>query len=165
MEQLTNLKPNNSRCLSVVIPVYNEAGTLGEVIRKVLAIPHLLEVVVVDDCSTDGTAEVARAIAEQDPRVRVTSHQRNSGKTEALKTGFALTTGEIVIVQDADLEYDPTEIPGVIQPILDGHADVVFGSRFLVRRAARVLYFYHYVANKLLTYISNVLTNLNKTDV
>ena len=165
MQQVTNPEPNISPCLSVVIPVYNEAGTLGEVIGKVLVIPHLLEVVVVDDCSTDGTAEVARAIAEQDARVRVVSHRRNSGKTEALKTGFALTTGEIVIVQDADLEYDPTEIPGVIQPILDGHADVVFGSRFLVRRAARVLYFYHYVANKLLTYLSNVLTNLNMTDV
>jgi glycosyltransferase involved in cell wall biosynthesis len=97
--------------------------------------------------------------------VRVTRHQRNAGKTEALKTGFALTTGEIVIVQDADLEYDPAEIGGVIQPIIDGHADVVYGSRFLVKKASRVLYFYHYVANKLLTYTSNVLTNLNMTDV
>jgi len=164
-KQLIHAEPNDSRCLSVVIPVYNEAGTLAEVIRKVLQIPRLLEVVVVDDCSTDGTSEVARSIAESDERVRVTRHQRNAGKTEALKTGFALTTGDIVIVQDADLEYDPTEIPGVIQPILDGHADVVFGSRFLVRRAARVLYFYHYIANKLLTYLSNVLTNLNMTDV
>ena len=148
-EQLKQQERNNSPCLSVVIPVYNEAATLAAVVRKVLLIPHLLEIVVVDDCSTDGTSEVARSIAERDDqRVRVTRHERNSGKTEALKTGFALTSGEIVIVQDADLEYDPTEIPGVIQPILDGHADVVFGSRFLVRRAARVLYFYHYVANK-----------------
>lgn len=164
-KQLIHPEPNDSRCLSVVIPVYNEAGTLAEVIRKVLQIPHLLEVVVVDDCSTDGTSEVARSIAESDERVRVTRHQRNAGKTAALKTGFAMTRGEIVIVQDADLEYDPAEIAGVIQPIIDGHADVVYGSRFLVRKAARVLYFYHYVANKLLTYFSNVLTNLNMTDV
>ncbi len=152
-------------CLSVVVPVYNEASTIGTVIAKLLALPCLLEIVIVDDCSTDGTAQRAQALAESHPQVRVVTHQKNAGKTEALKTGFALTTGDIVIVQDADLEYDPTEIPGVIQPILDGHADVVFGSRFLVRRAARVLYFYHYVANKVLTYLSNILTNLNMTDV
>lgn len=149
----------------MVVPVYNEAATLAEVVRKLLLIPHLLEVVVVDDCSTDGTSEAALLLSAQDGRVRVTRHERNSGKTAALRTGFALTTGEIVIVQDADLEYDPTEIAGVIQPIIDGHADVVYGSRFLVKKAARVLYFYHYVANKLLTYFSNVLTNLNMTDV
>jgi glycosyltransferase involved in cell wall biosynthesis len=153
------------RCLSVVVPVYNEEQTLSKVIGKLVAVPTLLEIIIVDDCSTDGTSELARRLAEQYSQVRVVRHERNSGKTEALKTGFALTTGEIVIVQDADLEYDPTEIPGVIQPILDGHADVVFGSRFLVRRAARVLYFYHYVANKVLTYLSNILTNLNMTDV
>ena len=153
------------RCLSVVVPVYNEEQTLSKVIGKLVAVPPLLEIIIVDDCSTDGTSELARRLAEQYSQVRVVRHERNSGKTEALKTGFALTTGEIVIVQDADLEYDPTEIPGVIQPILDGYADVVFGSRFLVRRAARVLYFYHYVANKVLTYLSNILTNLNMTDV
>jgi glycosyltransferase involved in cell wall biosynthesis len=97
--------------------------------------------------------------------VRLVRHERNAGKTAALKTGFALTTGQIVIVQDADLEYDPREIYEVISPILKGHADVVFGSRFLVRRTARVLYFYHYVANKFLTCLSNVLTNLNMTDI
>jgi glycosyltransferase involved in cell wall biosynthesis len=156
---------NETRCLSVVVPVYNEKQTLSEVVSKLVAVPHLLEIIIVDDCSTDGTSELARQLAERHPQVRVVRHERNSGKTEALKTGFALTTGDIVIVQDADLEYDPTEIPGVIQPILDGHADVVFGSRFLVRRAARVLYFYHYVANKVLTYLSNILTNLNMTDV
>lgn len=157
--------PATAGCLSVVVPVYNEAATLAEVVRKLLLIPQLLEVVVVDDCSTDGTSELAMSLCAQDKRVRVTRHERNSGKTAALRTGFALTTGEIVIVQDADLEYDPTEIAGVIQPIIDGHADVVYGSRFLVKKAARVLYFYHYVANKLLTYFSNVLTNLNMTDV
>ena len=164
-EQLRKVAAENSPCLSVVIPVYNEEATLGAVVQKVLVIPQLLEIIVVDDCSTDSTAEVASSIAKQDARVRIARHERNAGKTEALKTGFALTTGDIVIVQDADFEYDPTEIPGLIQPILDGHADVVFGSRFLVKKAARVLYFYHYVANKLLTYFSNVLTNLNMTDV
>jgi len=152
-------------CLSVVVPVYNEASTLEEVVGKLLSVPCLLEIIVVDDCSTDGTGEVARRLSEIHSQVRVVRHQRNSGKTAALRTGFALTAGDIVIVQDADLEYDPTDIFGVIRPILDGHADVVFGSRFLVRRAARVLYFYHFLANKFLTFLSNALTNLNMTDV
>lgn len=152
-------------CLSVVIPCYNEESTLEHVVLKVLALPTLLEIIIVDDCSRDGTADVARHLAAQHPQVRFTQHERNSGKTEALKTGFALTTGEIVIIQDADLEYDPHEIPAVIQPILEGHADVVYGSRFMVRRAARVLYYYHFVANRFLTSLSNMLTNLNMTDV
>src|SRR6185295_2919991 len=152
-------------CLSVVVPVYKEATTLAEVVRKLLQVPCLLEIIIVDDCSTDGTGELARQFAETNSQVREIRHERNAGKTAALRTGFALTTGEIVIVQDADLEYDPAEIYGVIRPILQGHADVVFGSRFLVRRAARVLYFYHYLANKFLTYLSNALTNLNMTDV
>jgi glycosyltransferase involved in cell wall biosynthesis len=152
-------------CLSVVVPVYNEQATLGEVVRKLLDVPCLLEIIVVDDCSTDGTGQEAQQLAERYPQVRVVHHERNAGKTAALRSGFALTTGQVVIVQDADLEYDPSEIFGVIRPILEGHADVVFGSRFLVRKAARVLYFYHYIANKLLTYLSNVLTNLNMTDV
>ena len=152
-------------CLSVVVPVYNEAATLAEVVRKLLQVPCLLEIIIVDDCSTDGTGELARQFAETNSQVRTVRHERNAGKTAALRTGFALTSGEIVIVQDADLEYDPAEIYGVIRPILQGHADVVFGSRFLVRRAARVLYFYHYLANKFLTYLSNALTNLNMTDV
>ena len=149
----------------MVIPAYNEEATLSAIVRKVLTIPLLLEIIIVDDCSTDGTGLIARQLAETHEHVRSVSHEKNSGKTEALKTGFALTRGDIVIVQDADLEYDPHEIPSVIKPILEGHADVVYGSRFLVRRATRVLYFYHYVANKLLTVISNILTNLNMTDV
>jgi glycosyltransferase involved in cell wall biosynthesis len=156
---------NYPACLSIVVPAYNEAATLGEVVRKLLLVPCLLEIIIVDDCSTDGTGQQAQQLAEAHPQVRVVRHERNSGKTAALRTGFALTVGEIVIVQDADLEYDPAEIYVVIAPILQGHADVVFGSRFLVRRAARVLYFYHYLANKLLTYLSNALTNLNMTDV
>jgi len=153
------------RCLSVVVPAYNEATTLAGVVKKLLELPHLLEVVIVDDCSRDQTAEVAASLAAADSRVKVARHKRNSGKTEALKTGFAMTRGDIVIVQDADLEYDPNDIPGVIKPILEGHADVVYGSRFLVRKATRVLYFYHFLANKLLTFSSNMLTNLNMTDV
>lgn len=136
-----------------------------EVVRKLLAVPCLLEIIIVDDCSTDATPAVARQLSESHPQVRLVRHASNAGKTAALKTGFALTVGQIVIVQDADLEYDPTDIYGVIQPILQGHADVVFGSRFLVRRAARVLYFYHFLANKLLTFLSNALTNLNMTDI
>lgn len=157
--------PKYPACLSVVVPVYNEETTLGPVVSKLLNVPCLLEIIIVDDCSSDGTGEVARQLADLHAQVRVVRHARNSGKTAALKTGFALTTGEIVIVQDADLEYDPPDIYGVIRPILEGHAQAVFGSRFLVRRETRVLYFYHYVANKLLTFLSNSLTNLNMTDV
>ncbi|HEX8723403.1 MAG TPA: glycosyltransferase family 2 protein [Pyrinomonadaceae bacterium] len=156
---------DQTKRLSVVIPAYNEEATLASVVEKLLALPHLLEVVVVDDCSTDGTPEVARSLAEADARVRLARHERNAGKTEALRTGFRMTRGEIVIVQDADLEYDPAEIPLVILPILNDRADVVYGSRFLVRRATRVLYFYHYLGNKFLTFLSNALTNLNMTDI
>ena len=154
-----------SAVLSVVIPAHNEEGTLGSIVEKLLKIPNLFEIIIVDDCSTDGTAEVAAALERNHPQVRVTRQAKNSGKTEALKTGFAMTRGDVVIVQDADLEYDPDEIPGVIRPILDGHADVVYGSRFLVRKATRVLYFYHFLANKVLTFTSNMMTNLNMTDV
>src|SRR5262249_26930570 len=147
------------------VPVYNESATLGEVVRKVLEVKQVLEVIIVDDYSTDQTPEVARDLAAHHPRVNFLRHERNLGKTAALRTGFVRTNGEIVIVLDADLEYDPAEVPAVIQPILEGHADVVYGSRFLVRHAARVLYFYHFVANKILTFFSNMLTNLNMTDI
>lgn len=147
------------------MPSYNEKDTLPAIIGKLLKLPQLLEVVIVDDCSTDGSDEIAANLAATHPQVRYTRHAKNAGKTEALKTGFQLTTGSIVIIQDADLEYDPEDIPQVIQPIIEGHADVVYGSRFLVRKASRVLYFYHYIANKFLTFMSNSLTNLNMTDV
>jgi len=152
-------------CLSVVVPAYNEETTIAGTVKKLLELPHLLEVVIVDDCSSDRTPQIAEALAASDARVRVARHKKNSGKTKALQTGFAMTRGDIVIVQDADLEYDPNEILGVIKPILEGHADVVYGSRFLVRKATRVLYFYHFLANKVLTFSSNMLTNLNMTDV
>src|SRR5688572_9757716 len=151
--------------LSVVIPVFNEENTIARVVESVIRVPGLREIVIVDDCSTDSTSSIVAVLAGKYDRVKVFSHERNHGKTAALKTGFANTLGEIVIVQDADLEYDPQEIPDVIAPILEGHADVVFGSRFMVKRAARVVYFYHYLANKALTFLSNVFTNLNKTDM
>lgn len=153
------------RSLSVVIPAYNEESTLLAVVQRVLELPCLHEIVIVDDCSRDNTGAIADELARMHPCIRTAHHAVNRGKTEALKTGFQLTTGQIVIVQDADLEYDPSEIPGVIEPILAGHADIVYGSRFLVRKAARVLYFYHYVANRGLTFLSNIFTNINLTDV
>jgi glycosyltransferase involved in cell wall biosynthesis len=147
------------------MPAFNEEATLSKIVQEVLKIQHLLELIIVDDCSTDNTPKIADQLAEAHMQVQVAHLPKNGGKTEALRRGFALTQGEIVIVQDADLEYDPREITGIIKPILDGHADVVYGSRFLVRKATRVLYFYHYLANKFLTFFSNALTNLNMTDV
>jgi glycosyltransferase involved in cell wall biosynthesis len=149
----------------VVMPCFNEQATLATIVDRLLVLPQLLELIIVDDCSTDGSDKIGSDLADANPQVRYARHARNSGKTEALKTGFAMTRGSIVIIQDADLEYDPSEIPEVIQPILEGHADVVYGSRFLVRKASRVLYFYHFVANKFLTWVSNCFTNLNMTDV
>jgi glycosyltransferase involved in cell wall biosynthesis len=155
----------HEKCLSVVVPVYNEEDTLATIVDKLLRLPQLLEIVIVDDCSTDKTPEILRRLSENHKEIHAVRHEKNSGKTEALKTGFRLTQGDIVIVQDADLEYAPEEIPSVIAPILDGHADVVFGSRFLVKKATRVLYFYHFLGNKLLTFLSNLATNINLTDV
>ena len=151
-------------CLSVVIPAYNEEATLVRVVEAVLKLPQVFEIIVVDDGSTDGTPAICRQLSRMD-KVRTIRLPKNKGKCEALKAGFAISTGAIIIVQDADLEYDPTDIPDVIQPIIEGRADVVYGSRFLVRRAARVLYFYHYLANKGLTLFSNLLTNVNFTDI
>jgi glycosyltransferase involved in cell wall biosynthesis len=152
-------------CLSVVIPAYNEEATLATIVEKVAAIPNLLEIIIVDDCSTDRTEEIGRKLAESDTRVRFTRHLKNGGKTEALKTAFALTTGKIVIIQDADLELDPSEIQSVIKPILEGLADVVYGSRFLGGKTTSVLFFSQYLGNKILAALSNLLTNLNMTDV
>ncbi len=160
-----NHNPTLPPRLSVVVPAYNEQATLPRIVEKLLLVPYLGEIIIVDDCSSDGTHEIAKSLASQSAKVRVLRHERNSGKTAALKTGFAATTGDIVIVQDADMEYDPSEIKDVVQPIVDGLADVVYGSRFLVRKAARVLYFYHYLANKALTLFSNILTNVNFSDV
>jgi glycosyltransferase involved in cell wall biosynthesis len=151
--------------LSVIMPVYNEAKTVGTMIRRVLQeIPHRLELIIIDDGSTDGSGAISDECAVADPRVCVL-HQKNEGKTSALRRGFDLSRGVVVIVQDSDAEYDPSEIDLVIQPILEGYADVVYGSRFLVRRAARVLYYYHFLGNGFITIFSNIMTNLNMTDV
>lgn len=151
--------------LSVVMPVYNERRSVLAVLDKLLDLDFVKEVVVVDDCSTDGTSELLAGYAGEQPRIRLLRHPVNLGKTDALKTGFGQVTGDVVIIQDADLEYDPGEIASIIDPILRDDADVVYGSRFLVKKATRVLYFYHYLANKFLTFCSNLLTNLNMTDV
>ena len=155
----------SSNPLSVVIPAFDEESTLADVVNRVLALRSLHEIVIVDDCSRDKTGVVADQLAREHPNIKVVHHTKNRGKTEALKTGFVLTQGDVVVVQDADLEYDPAEIDDLIAPILAGHADVVYGSRFLVRKASRVLYFYHYLANRGLTFLSNLLTNVNMTDV
>jgi glycosyltransferase involved in cell wall biosynthesis len=148
--------------LSVVIPVYNEEQWVRELVRRVQAVPIPKEIIMVDDCSTDGTRAILQELASDE--VRVFYQPRNQGKGAALREGFKHATGDVVIVQDADLEYDPAEYPRLIQPILDGRADVVFGSRF-IGEDHRVLYFWHSVANKVLTTLSNMFTNLNLTDM
>lgn len=151
--------------LSVVIPCYNELNTIEGIISAVRAAPvESIEIIVVDDASTDGTIDVLKSKIE--PLVaRVIYHERNQGKGAALRTGFAVATGDMVVVQDADLEYDPQEYPLLIAPIVAGKADVVFGSRFQGYHAHRVVYFWHYVGNQMLTLLSNMLTNINLTDM
>lgn len=153
--------------LSVVIPVYNEAATVGELLHRVLAVelPTEREVIMVDDASTDGTRSVLQSLAAKHPEVRLALHDKNQGKGAALRTGFAAAAGDIVLVQDADLEYDPKDYPALLAPILEGYADVVFGSRFAGGGAHRVLFFWHMVGNRFLTLFSNMMTNLNLTDM
>ncbi len=150
--------------LSVVIPVYNEKNTIEEILRRVQAVDAGLEkeIVIVDDGSNDGTRDILKKLASSE--VRVFLHEKNMGKGAALHTGFAQAEGDIVLVQDADLEYDPREYARLLEPILDGRADAVYGSRFL-GGPHRVLFFWHYVGNKVLTTFSNMLTNLNLTDM
>jgi len=150
--------------VSVVIPVYNEIDTIEEILARVDKVPIKKEIIVIDDLSTDGTRERLKKIAADKENVKVIYHNRNKGKGAALRTGFESVTGDIVIIQDADLEYDPNEYPKLLEPISDGRADVVYGSRF-IGGPHRVLFFWHYVGNKLLTLISNALTNLNLTDM
>jgi len=150
--------------LSVVIPAYNEASTIERLVSRVRAVPLEKEIIVVDDCSDDGTGDKLAEIAPK-YALRVLSHEQNQGKGAALRTGFAHARGEIVVVQDADLEYDPNEYGRLIQPILDGKADVVYGSRFAGGESHRVLYYWHSVGNTVLTQLSNMMTNLNLTDM
>ncbi|GAP95702.1 glycosyltransferase family 2 protein [Leptolyngbya sp. NIES-2104] len=165
MMQGANLDQFSKFKLSVVIPCYNEVGTIETVIRTVKAAPIAnLEIIVVDDCSTDGTTNLLKSKLEAQVD-RVLYHATNRGKGAALRTGFAAITGDIAIVQDADLEYDPREFPLMMKPIVEGRADVVFGSRFAGNQPHRVVYYWHMVGNKLLTTLSNMMTNINLTDM
>ncbi|MBE0568945.1 MAG: glycosyltransferase family 2 protein [Deltaproteobacteria bacterium] len=155
--------------LSVVIPVYNEKETLREIHKRVLEQPLpgdlRKEIVYVDDFSTDGTREILKEIQNGQDGIRVLFHDRNRGKGAALRTGIAQTTGDFVLIQDADLEYDPAEYPKLLAPLLNGKADVVYGSRFAGGESKRVLYYWHSVGNKFLTTLSNMFTNINLTDM
>lgn len=153
--------------LSIVIPVYNEAATISQIVDLVRSVDVGMEkeILLVDDCSRDGTREVLDKLGQANADLKVLFHEVNQGKGAALRTGFAAATGDVVLIQDADLEYDPKEYPRLLQPIVDGHADVVYGSRFLGGGAHRVVFYWHYLGNQLLTTLSNMTTNLNLTDM
>ncbi len=154
-----------ARCLAVVVPVYNEAGTIAQVLSKILEQPQVAEVIVVDDGSTDGTQERLEALRNGDKRLRLSRHETNKGKGAALRTAIPEIKSPVTVFQDADLEYDPAEYASLLAPVLTGRADAVFGSRFVGGQAHRVLYFWHMAANRLLTLLSNMKTNLNLTDM
>jgi len=149
--------------LTIIIPVYNEKETIHDIVEAVSATPFRKEIIVVDDASQDGTRDILAKMQKEG--LKILMHDNNQGKGAALQTGFSHATGEIVIIQDADLEYDPEEYPVLLKPILDGKADVVYGSRFAGHGAHRVLYFWHYAGNRFLTLLSNLFTNLNLTDM
>ena len=153
--------------LSIVIPVYNEAATISQIVDMVRSVDVGMdkEILLVDDCSRDGTRDVLEKMGKKQVDLKVLFHEVNQGKGAALRTGFTAATGDVVLIQDADLEYDPKEYPRLLQPIVDGHADVVYGSRFLGGGAHRVVFYWHYLGNRLLTTLSNMTTNLNLTDM
>lgn len=150
--------------ISVVIPVFNERDTIEAIIKRVKAVPITKEIIIVDDFSTDGTREILSQMESFD-NLKVIYNDRNMGKGAALRTGISKASGEIIIIQDADLEYDPQEYPKLLKPILDGKADVVYGSRFMGSEPHRVFFFWHMVGNKMLTLLSNMFTNLSLTDM
>src|SRR6202162_622980 len=151
--------------LSVVMPVYNERRTLQAVVERVIAVPVEMELICVDDGSRDGSREILQELASAKPQLRVFLQPKNMGKGAALRRGIQEATGDFVVIQDADLEYDPADYPTLLAPLIQGKADVVYGSRFLGSRPHRVLYFWHSVGNRLLTLLSNCLTNINLTDM
>jgi glycosyltransferase involved in cell wall biosynthesis len=153
------------KCLSVVMPVYNERKTVASVIATVLMQPEVNELIIVNDASTDGTREELERVKSNNDKIRLYHHEINQGKGAALRTGISKATAEIIIIQDADMEYDPTEYPILLRPILSGKADAVFGSRFIGSQEHRVLYFWHSIGNQFLTLLSNMFTNLNLTDM
>jgi len=160
-----SLSPARAMKLSVVMPVFNERATLQEVVLKVLAVSLEIELICVDDGSQDGSREILAQLQSEHPQIRLVLQPQNMGKGAALRRGIQEATGEYVIIQDADLEYDPAEYPRMIEPLVQGKADVVFGSRFLGGAPHRVLYFWHSVGNRALTLLSNCLTNINLSDM
>jgi len=151
--------------LSIIIPVYNEKDTLEEIFRLVQLTPYDKEIIAVDDASTDGSREILRHLAQEYENVRVFFHEQNQGKGAALRTGFAQVAGDVVVIQDADLEYRPLDYPALLEPIEQNVADVVYGSRMVGGRPHRVLFFWHYMGNRVVTTLSNMFTNLNLSDM
>ncbi len=151
--------------LSIIIPVYNEKNTITELLKRVqqVSIPLKKEIIIIDDYSTDGTREILKGLEKED--IKVLLQEKNGGKGKAVKRGFQESTGDFTIIQDADLEYDPEDYLGLLEPVLNGKANVVFGSRFIGDKPHRVLYFWHSIGNKVLTLLSNIFTNLNLTDM